>query len=161
MTVKKGQVLWLKLRFGQTDKISPVYHPYLILGFTKQDVQLVEIGQMDSKKDNPWTLARGTDVVVDNINPDETVIYVASYLQTDRKILIEYFDDLSHYLDTTDTLSEKKLEKVINRYYDLRQKHETDDFRNMRFSESEVKKLNPIRDWKKECRKRKTKVVTK
>lgn len=147
MKLKVGQVLWLKLPFGETDEVSTVFHPYLILDINERGVGVVEAGQMDSENDRPWELLSGKKIPVDNLNPTETVIYVSSYLQTDRKIQIEYFDELVQYLDTTDTLSVKKLEKTINRYYDKRRKYGSDSFRDMYFQKSRVLELNPKSEW--------------
>ena len=156
MELKPGQVLWLKLPFGQTDEISKIYHPYLVLDINEYGIKLVEIGQMDSDNNRPWEILRGKKVPVDNLNPKETVIYEASYLQTDRKIQIEYFEGLLNYLDTEDTLSQSKFQKVVNSYYDKRNKYGSDNYRDMYFREEEVIKYNPLDDWK-EAQKRRYK----
>jgi len=147
--MKPGQVIWLKLPFGQTDDLSEIYHPYLIIGINKHGVKILEIGQLDSENGRPWDVLRGRKIPIDNINPRETVIYEISYLQTDRKIQIEYFDGLSEYLDTEDALSEAKLKKVIDSYYDKRNKYGSDSFRDMYFSEEEIVKYNPLEEWRK------------
>ena len=147
MKLKVGQVLWLKLPFGETDDVSRVYHPYLILDVTQYGVGVVEAGQMDSENDRPWELLQGKKIPVDNLNPAETVIYVPSYLQTDRKIQIEYFDELVQFMDTPDTLSSRKLEKTINGYYDKRMKYGSDSFRDMYFTKSQVLEYNSSDEW--------------
>lgn len=157
MMLEIGQVLWLKLPFGKTDAVSEIYHPYLILSINSFGVQLVEAGQMDSENDHPWEVLNGKKIPVDNINPDETVIYKPSYLQTDRKIQIEYFEGLAQYLDTTDKLSQKKFDKIINGYYDKRQKYGSDNFRDMYFTEERVVEYNPIDEWKQKSVERKKK----
>ena len=149
MKIKLGQVIWLRLPFGQTDDLSKIYHPYLIIGINKHGVKILEIGQLDSENGRPWDVLRGRKIPVDNFNPQETVIYEISYLQTDRKIQIEYFDGLSEYLDTEDTLSEAKLKKTIDSYYDKRNKYGSDSFRDMYFKEEEIVKYNPLEEWKK------------
>ena len=156
MELKPGQVLWLKLPFGQTDEISKIYHPYLVLDINEYGIKLVEIGEMNSENNRPWEILRGKKVPVDNLNPKETVIYEASYLQTDRKIQIEYFEELLNYLDTEDTLSQSKFQKVVNSYYDKRNKYGSDNYRDMYFREDEVIKYNPLDDWK-EAQKRRYK----
>ena len=147
MKLKIGQVLWLKLPFGDTDDISQVYHPYLILDISGYGISIVEVGQMDSENDRPWEVLRGKKIPVDNANPKENVIYTLSYLQTDRKIQIEYFDELVQYLDTEETLSPKKLQKVVNGYYDRRMKYGSDNFRDMYFQKDNILELNPIEEW--------------
>ena len=149
MNLKPGQVLWLRLPFGQTDALSEIYHPYLIIGINKNGVKILEIGQLDSENSRPWEVLRGRKIPIDNINPNETVIYEISYLQTDRKIQIEYFDGLSEYLDTEDTLSEAKLNRTIDSYYDKRNKYGSDSFRDMYFKEEEIVKYNPLEEWRK------------
>ena len=154
MELKPGQVIWLRLPFGKTDEVSEIYHPYLIIGINKHGVILVEVGQLDSENNHPWEVLRGRKVPVDNLNPQETVIYEVSYLQTDRKIQIEYFDELSDYLDTEDTLSEKKFQKVVDSYYNKRNKYGSDNFRDMYFVKEDVMKYNPISEWKDAQRRR-------
>ena len=102
---------------------------------------------MDSENGRPWDVLRGRKIPIDNLNPKESVIYEVSYLQTDRKIQIEYFDGLSAYLDTDSSLSEAKLKKTIDGYYDKRNKYGSDSFRDMYFTEEEVLKYNPIDEW--------------
>ena len=148
MKLKPGQVIWLRLPFGQTDELSSVYHPYLIIGINEHGVKILEVGQMDSENGRPWEVLRGRKIPVDNQNPQETVIYEVSYLQTDRKIQIEYFDGLSEYLDTEDTLSEAKLKKTIDGYYNKRNKYGSDNFRDMYFKKEEIEKYNPLTEWK-------------
>ena len=147
MGLKKGQVLWLKLPFGLTDEVSKVFHPYLIIDMNSFGCGLVYVGQMDTDNGKPWELLRGRKIPVDNVNPNETVIYKPSYLQTDRKIQIEYFDELDQYLDTEDTLSQKKLESTINKYYNCRNNYGSDSFRDMYFKKEEVLQYNPKDDW--------------
>lgn len=142
-----GQVLWLKLPFGKTDEISQIYHPYLILDINNYGVKLVEVGQLDSENDHPWEILRGMKIPIDDKNPQEKAIYQPSYLQTDRKIKIEYFDELTQYLDTEEPLSNNKLNKIIDSYYDKRSKYGSDDFRDMYFSKEEIVQLNPPEDW--------------
>lgn len=147
MKIKAGQVLWLKLPFGKTDDISRVYHPYLILNVTEYGVGVVEVGQMDSENERPWELLQGKKIPVDNTNPAEAVIYVPSYLQTDRKIQIEYFDKLVQFMDTQNTLSLNKLQRTIDKYYDRRKKYGSDSFRDMVFTKNEILELNPKNEW--------------
>ena len=147
MVLKPGQVLWLRLPFGQLDEVSKIYHPYLIIGINQHGVKILEIGQLDSENGRPWDVLRGRKIPIDNLNPKESVIYEVSYLQTDRKIQIEYFDGLSAYLDTDSSLSEAKLKKTIDGYYDKRTKYGSDSFRDMYFTEEEVLKYNPIDEW--------------
>ncbi len=149
MKLKPGQVLWLRLPFGKTDEMSDIYHPYLITGINIHGVKLVEIGQLDSENNRPWEILRGRKIPVDNQNPRETVIYEVSFLQTDRKIQIEYFDGLADYLDTEDTLSEKKYKMIVDGYYDKRNKYGSDSFRDMYFKKEEVEELNPLRNGRK------------
>lgn len=148
MSIKAGQVLWLKLPFGETDDISRVYHPYLVFEVNQYGIGIVEVGQMDSENNRPWEVFSGSKIPIDNMNPPETVIYVRSYLQTDRKIRIEYFDSLDQFCDTTDTLSPRKLARTVNAYYDKRSKYGSDNFRDMYFSKDTILELNPIEDWK-------------
>lgn len=147
MKLKVGQVLWLRLPFGETDDVSKVYHPYLILDLNEYGIGVVEAGQMDSENDRPWELLQGKKIPVDNANPEETVIYAPSYLQTDRKIQIEYFDELVQFLDTSDTLSSRKLQRTIDGYYARRMKYGSDNFRDMYFTKNRVLELNPTSDW--------------
>ena len=154
MKLKVGQVLWLKLPFGETDATSKVYHPYLILNISGYGLSLIEAGQMDSEDDRPWDVLRGKKIPVDNMNPAETVIYVPSFLQTDRKIQIEYFDDLSQYLDTDDTLSAKKFQKIIDSYYAKRMKYGSDNFRDLYFTRDRVLELNPVEEWEEDKERR-------
>lgn len=147
MEIKAGQVLWLRLPFGKTDEVSKVFHPYLVLEVNEFGFGLLELGQMDSENGRAWELLQGKKIPVDNLNPQETVIYEASYLQTDRKIQIEYFDELKQYLDTEDTLSSEKFRKVVNSYYNKRQKYGSDNFRDMYFTKAEVLSFNAIEEW--------------
>lgn len=52
-------------------------------------------------------------------------------------------------MDTEDTLSEAKLKKTIDSYYDKRNKYGSDSFRDMYFKEEEIVKYNPLEEWKK------------
>lgn len=142
-----GQVLWLKLPFGRVDDISQRYHPYLIINISGNSIKVVEVGQMDSENDHPWEVVQGKKIPIDNKNPDEKVIYKKSYLQTDRKIQIEIFDGLEKYLDTTETLSSTKFAKVRNGYYAKRNLRGTDAYRDLFFTESEIREYNPYPDW--------------
>ena len=148
MNLKPGQVIWLRLPFGKTDEVSEIYHPYLIIGINQHGVKVLEVGQLDSENGRPWDVLRGRKVPIDNSNPEETVIYEVSYLQTDRKIQIEYFDGLADYLDVENTLSETKLRRTIDSYYDKRNKYGSDSFRDMYFTKEEIIKYNPIEEWK-------------
>ncbi len=153
--------MWLRLPFGKTDEVSAIYHPYLIIGINSHGVKMIEIGQMDSENDRPWEILRGRKIPVDNLNPEETVIYEISYLQTDRKIQIEYFDELSEYLDTEDVLSEKKFQKIVDAYYDKRNKYGSDSFRDMYFKKKEVLEINPLYEWKEAQKKKIPKASTR
>ncbi len=147
MKLKIGQVLWLRLPFGKTDDVSKAYHPFLVIGSSKSDLEVVDVGQIDSMKNKPWEAFNKGLIPIDINNPHETVLYKPSYLQTDRKIQIEYFDELSHYLDTEETLSQKKLEKIIDSYYDKRYKYGSDNFRDMYFTKEKIEEYNPIDEW--------------
>ena len=148
MGVKEGQVIWLKLPFGITDEVSKIFHPYLVIGINKHGVKLVEVGQLDSENNRPWDVLRGRKIPIDNPNPVETVIYEVSYLQTDRKIQIEDFEELSEYLDTSDVMSEKKFRKIVDSYYDKRNKYGSDNFRDMYLKKEDVLKYNSSVEWK-------------
>lgn len=161
MELKPGQVLWLKLPFGQLDDVSKVYHPYLIIGINKHGVKIIEIGQLDSENGRPWDVLRGRKIPIDDVNPKEAVIYEISYLQTDRKIQIEYFDELIEYLDTEATLSEAKLKRTIDGYYDKRNKYGSDSFRDMYFTKEEIINYNPLSDWRDAQIRRKNKYLNK
>ena len=149
MKLKVGNIIWLRLPFGKVDETSSVFHPYLVIGINNNGVKVLEIGQLDTDNGRPWDVLRGRKIPIDNQNPDESVIYEVSYLQTDRKIQIEYFDGLSDYMDTEDTLSEEKLKRTIDGYYDNRHKYGSDSFRDMYFTKEEVLELNPPDEWKK------------
>ena len=45
MVLKPGQVLRLRLPFGQLDEVSKIYHPYLIIGINQHGVKILENGQ--------------------------------------------------------------------------------------------------------------------
>ena len=148
MELKPGQVIWLRLPFGKTDDVSNIYHPYLIIGINQHGLKILEIGQLDTDNGRPWEVLKGRKIPIDNHNPEETVIYEASYLQTDRKIQIEYFDGLLEYLDTEEALSDLKFKKTVDSYYDKRNKYGSDSFRDMYFTAEEILEYNPVNEWK-------------
>ena len=154
MKIKAGQVLWLRLPFGKTDNISEVFHPYLILDIYYDHISVVEIGQMDSKNFKPYILIKEAGKLVTKENPHETVIYRDSYLQADWKIRVEYFDELECYLDTTDTLSEKKFTEVRNAYFDYKRKHYIEETKEQFFTKDSVLDYNRIDEWTEAQRKR-------
>lgn len=146
MGITEGQVLWLKLPFGKTDEVSKVYHPYLIISVSKYSLGIIELGQMDSETEI-WEAVSGKKIPVDSNNPPETVIYKSSFLQTDRKITVDYFQDITKYLDTEDTLSKDKFNKVVASYYDRRNKYGSDMFRDLHFSKEDLEQYNPYIEW--------------
>lgn len=60
-----------------------IYYPYLVIGINQHGVKALGIGQLDSENGRQWDVLRGRKIPIDNLNPEETVIYEVSYLQTD------------------------------------------------------------------------------
>lgn len=149
LSICTGQVLWLKLPFGITDDISTVYHPYLIIDVLPGTIKIVEVGQIDSIKDKLWLLTKEANKMIKVDEPKEKVLYQLSYLQMDKKIQIEYFDELDRFLDSVDTLSQKRLADVINAYYSYHNKHAIEETKSMYFTKEEIEELNPIEEWRK------------
>jgi len=147
MTIEVGQVLWLKLPFGKTDDISKVYHPYLVLDILPGTIQVLEVGQIDSVKDKMWILTKEANKKIKVDHPKETVLYQLSYIQMDKKIQIEYFDEISKYRDCQETLSSNRLKEVIAAYYSYHQKHAIEDTKSMYFTREEIESLNPLSQW--------------
>ncbi len=140
MDLKIGQILWLKIRFNNNGDISSVEHPYLIVDISTDGIQAVEVGQIDSLK--PYMLAYKANKAIYITRPTETVLYKDSYIQLDNKLVIEYFDGLSNYRRTTNTLSRGRLREVLNAYKSYHENNIIDPERSVYMTRDEILKYN-------------------
>lgn len=138
--IKVGQVLWLKANLDNTGLFSDIEHPYLVLDIFEDDIVVVEIGQLDSVK--PYELFHDYMALIRCEDPRESVINKDSYLNLNKRIRLEYYDGLVHYLRSEQKLSEHKLEDVLIKYRDYQEKNAIDEQLNMFFTKREIEEWN-------------------
>lgn len=141
MSLKVGQVLPLRIRFNNNGDISAVKHPYLIVDIDNEN-EYIEIVQIDSLQGKEYkAMFRGNKAIFNN-DPVETVIDKDSFVQLDNTIRIEKFDEIESYLRQTDTLSEYKLNSVLNAYNEYHSKYTIDENKIVYMDKDEILSLN-------------------
>lgn len=135
-----GQVLSLRIRIDYFG-VFPDKHPYLILDI-REDDNVVEVGQLHSLEGKPFEAIDNKNKVIFNSNPIETVIDKDSFIQKNNTILLEYYDGLQKYRRQEDTLSQNKLEAVVNAYKDYHNKNEIPENRIVYLDKNEIEELN-------------------
>ena len=139
--LKVGQVLSLKIRFNNHGDIAQTRHPYLIVKI-EYSVGVVEIAQIDSLSGKEYKAMMKSNKIILCDNPTETVIDKDSYIQLDNSFQIQCFEGLSKYRRQIDTLSDKKLQEVLEAYTTYHETHEINDDKLVFMSRTEIEKLN-------------------
>ena len=137
-SLKIGQVLWLKVRY-QIDKVSDVKHPMLVASIYDDYIEVIALDKTKGKMHN---LFYPYNKYINSDNPKETVISEDSYAQLNTKLTIELFDDLIKYRKTTNLLSQKKLNILLNDYKEYQNNNVIKEERIVHMTKDELLKLN-------------------
>lgn len=138
MELEVGQVLWLKVRY-KTNVIAERVHPMLVAVIDIDDDK-IEVIAIDKARDKIYQLYSQANYFLDS--DGEKVIYVDSYAQLNNTLTIEYFPELSKFRKTTQKLSAKKLEDLINDYKKYHEENFIPDERIVHMDKEEILKLN-------------------
>ncbi len=133
-----GQVLWLKVRY-QIDVVSTVAHPMLIVKIYDNYIEVIAIDKTMGKY---MLLLHNYNFYLNCDNPKETVINQDSYAQLNTKLTIELCDELVDYRRTTDKLSTKKLNELIDAYFEYQEENVIDEARIIYMTKEEIFGLN-------------------
>lgn len=138
--IKIGQVLWLKVRY-QIDLISEIAHPMLIAKISKEYIEVIAL---DKTKGKMHQLYKKCNYYINSDNPKETVIYEDSYAQMNTKITLEWDEILIKARKTKDTLSNIKLNELLENYEEYQKNNILLEERIVHMTINEIKLLNPI-----------------
>lgn len=140
--LEKGHVLWLRVRFNNSDAVAATKHPCLIVDVDNEH-GVIEVAHMDSCAGKArFKLISNSNMIICCEN--ETVISKTSYAQLDNTFKIEKSDILEAYRVTEDKLSSEKLDLVINAYKAYHVNYEIDEDKIVYMSKEEILLLNPI-----------------
>lgn len=114
--LKIGQVLMMELPFEKNGKESWGEHPNLIVDIRENHILIIPL-QTDPVLKKPWVLRRPSQILIPKFNPYEHAIKHDSVANINTRIFLERIPELMTFRRTTETLSEKKLKYVINKYY--------------------------------------------
>ncbi len=73
---------------------------------------------------------------------NETVIDQDSFVQLNNTIKLEYYDDLSRFRRQRDKLSNNKLKKVIDAYYDYHKNNRIEESHTIYLNREDIEELN-------------------
>lgn len=141
--LQKGQILWLKIRFNNSGDISDKKHPYLIIDIDNE-YSTVEIAQIDSLENKAHKALLKSNKVIFNDHPTETVISKDSFVQLDNLFKVEYFEDLSDFRHSIDTLSDKKYKEVLTAYISYHKSNRIDENKVVYMEKGEIEQLNNV-----------------
>ena len=114
MDLEIGQVLWLKVKY-KTNVIAENSHPMLVAVIDIDDNK-IEVIAIDTVEGKLHQLYNEANRFIDSENPKEKVIFKDSYAQLNNTLTIEYFPELVQYRKTTEKLSSKNLNELLNDY---------------------------------------------
>ncbi len=140
--IEIGQVLSLKIRFNNSGAVASVAHPILVLN-VDNDKNILEVAHIDSiTEEKKWKALLNSNVTIKKSNPNETVIDKDSFVQIDNIIQFENFPKLETKRRQIDKLSDKKFEKVLNRYLQYKENEWIDDNKKVFMDKDEIISLN-------------------
>ena len=140
--IEIGQVLSLKIRFNNSGAVASVAHPILVLNIDN-DKNILEVAHIDSiTEEKKWKALLNSNVTIKKSNPNETVIDKDSFVQIDNIIQLENFPKLETKRRQIDKLSDKKFEKVLNRYLQYKENEWIDDNKKVFMDKDEIISLN-------------------
>lgn len=140
--IEIGQVLSLKIRFNNSGAVASVAHPILVLN-VDNDKNILEVAHIDSiTEEKKWKALLNSNVTIKKSNPNETVIDKDSFVQIDNIIQLENFPKLETKRRQIDKLSDKKFEKVLNRYLQYKENEWIDDNKKVFMDKDEIISLN-------------------
>lgn len=137
--IKIGQVLWLNVRY-QTDIISIIKHPMLVVKTEKEYIEVIAIDKTAGKMHQ---LFHRYNYYIDCDNPKESVIHEDSYAQLNTKLTIENIEELKFARKTIKKLSIQKLDELIYEYNNYQSKYGVDEHRIVHMNSNEILSLNP------------------
>lgn len=140
--IEIGQVLSLKIRFNNSGTVASVAHPVLVLGIDKEK-NILEVAHIDSiTEEKKWKALLNSNVTIKKTNPNETVIDKDSFVQIDNIIQLENFSKLEKKRRQKDKLSDKKFQKVLDRYNKYKENEWIDDNKKVFMNKEEIILLN-------------------
>lgn len=134
-----GQVLWLKVRY-QIDVVALEKHPMLVADIQDDYVEIIDL---DKTKGKLHQLFHEYNRYINSENPKETVIYEDSYAQLNTKLTLDNIMELKLARKTKDKLSRKKLNEILEEYYNYQLQHGLDEQRIVHMTKEEILDLNP------------------
>jgi len=137
MSVKVGQVLWMRFKFNNSGDVSQSVHPYLIVD-VDTDNNVCEIAQLDSAEGKMHKVLMRTNKLVQCRNPLETAITKDGFAQLDNTYRVELHEGLDNFKRTEDVISKIRLEGIIKAYRKYHEENEIDEDKNVYLTYAEL-----------------------